>query len=190
MALLEVVKDGHPTLKKSAKRVRKMSGELRSLAEDLKETMIAANGIGLAANQVARPVRMIAVCHGPDDFRVYVNPRVTEFSDELEYSDEGCLSFPLTYGTVGRSVKICLRAQDLDMKKVKLEAEGFLARVFQHEIDHLNGITFTERCEEGTLRTVTLEELQAEREKAGSEEPAETGVPAAEPTAGDNPKPE
>jgi peptide deformylase len=182
MSVLEVVKDGHPVLKKSAKRIRKMSDELRALADDLKETMVAANGVGLAANQVARPVRMISVCHGPDDIRVYVNPRITEFSDEIEYSDEGCLSFPLTYGTVARSVKVCVNAHDTDMKKVKLDAEGLLARIFQHEIDHLNGITFTERCEEGTLKTFTIEELQAERDRVESDEPDDESEPG-EPSA-------
>ncbi len=160
MAVLEIVKEGHPVLKKSAKSIRKMTDDIRCLAEDMVETLISASGAGLAANQVARPIRMIAVMHAHDDIRIYVNPRITKWSDDEEFSDEGCLSFPLLYGAVARRCGVVVQAQDINMKKCKIDAQGFLARIFQHEIDHLNGITFTERAEEGSLRRYTIEELQ------------------------------
>ncbi len=170
MAKLEIVKDGHPALKKSAKRIKKVTDEIQTLANDMLDTLSTANGVGLAANQVAVPIRMIAVMHAPDDIRIHINPRITKYSDELEYSDEGCLSFPLLYGNVGRSVKITVCSQNLDLKNVKFEAEGFLARIFQHEIDHLNGITFTQRAEEGSLRQLIPEQLEATPDEPQSEE--------------------
>ena len=81
-----------------------------------------------------------------------------------------CLSFPMLYGNVGRSVEITVCGQDLDMNKVKLTAEGLLARIFQHEIDHLNGITFTQRAEENTLRIIKPEELREPETEPESEE--------------------
>ncbi len=170
MAKLEIVKDGHPVLRKSAKRIKKVTDEIRALADDMLDTLSTANGVGLAANQVATPVRMIAVMHAPDDIRIHINPRITKHSDELEYSDEGCLSFPLLYGNVGRSVKITVCSQDIDMKNVKIEADGFLARIFQHEIDHLNGITFTQRAEEGSLKKIVPEEIETAPEESSDSE--------------------
>jgi peptide deformylase len=187
MATLEIVKDGHPVLKKSAKRIKKMTDEMRTLADDMVETLKGANGVGLAANQVAQTHRMIIVMHAMDDLRVYVNPRITKFSDEEEYSDEGCLSFPMLYGNVGRAVEVTVCAQDLDMKKVKLKAEGFLARIFQHEIDHLNGITFTQRAEENSLRMLVPEEFtdeesapEAESESKSEDAPIDDEAAAGE----------
>ncbi|MFA6448856.1 MAG: peptide deformylase [bacterium] len=170
MAMLEVVKDGHPALKKSAKRIKKVSDEIRTLASDMVETMLGSNGVGLAANQVAQTCRMIAVMHAMDDVRVYLNPRISKFSDEEEFSDEGCLSFPMLYGNVPRSVEVTVCAQDIDMNKLKFTAEGFLARIFQHEIDHLNGITFTLRAEPDSLRILKPVEIDAE-EPASEEAP-------------------
>ncbi|HOO56237.1 MAG TPA: peptide deformylase [bacterium] len=164
MAIIEVVVDGHPVLKKAAKRIRVVTDEICDLAENMIETMIKYNGVGLAANQVGEAIRLITVMHGEDDIRPYINPKIVKRSEELEYSDEGCLSFPLMFGTVGRSCSVEVHAQDLEMKKVKIEAEGFLARIFQHEIDHLNGITFVERVEKDTLRKYTPQELEDEED--------------------------
>jgi peptide deformylase len=192
MATLEIVKDGHPALKKTAKRIRKMTDELRALASDMIETMQAACGVGLAANQVAKPVRMIAVMHSPEDVRIYVNPKISKPSVELEYIDEGCLSFPLLYGKVGRSLQVTVCARDIDMNNLKFDAEGFIARIFQHEIDHLNGITFTMRAEEGTLHIVEPEpdepdENEQPEEQPGDQEMAQAGGgdAAAEPDSAD-----
>lgn len=172
MAALEIVKDGHPALKKSAKRIKSMGEDTQKLAEGMIETLRESGGVGLAANQVGVPVRMIAVMHDMDDIRIYVNPRITKFSDEKEYTDEGCLSFPMLYGKVGRSLKVTVCAQDVNMKNIKLDAEGFLARIFQHETDHLNGIVFTQRAEEGTLRILEFSEDDEDEESEDSGENA------------------
>ncbi len=178
MAKLEIVCDGHPMLKKQAKSIRKMTDELRLLADDMVETMLCSNGVGLAGNQVNRPVRIITVMHAQDDIRVYINPRIVKFSKEVQYGDEGCLSFPLLYGTVCRADRVSVQAQTLDMKKVKVDAEGYLARVFQHEIDHLNGITFTERAEPDTFYRITRQEYEEDIEDGEAPEEASSGEKA------------
>ncbi len=175
MAKLEIVCDGHPTLKKQAKSIRKVTDEMRLLADDMVETMLCSNGVGLAGNQVNRTVRIITVMHAQDDVRVYVNPRILKFSKEVQYGDEGCLSFPLLYGTVCRAERVTVQAQTLDMKKIKLDAEGYLARIFQHEIDHLNGITFTERAEPDTFYTITRKEYEEDIEDGEAQEEASSG---------------
>ncbi len=155
MAILEIVTDDHPALKKSCKKVRKITEEIRQLAAGMLDTLDASgNGVGLAANQVARNVRVIAVWDGEEGTDIYINPKIVSRSGQIDYDTEGCLSFPTLFGTVGRDTMIELHAQDLDMKKIKLVVEGFRARIFQHEVDHLNGITFLERVEEGTLKEV------------------------------------
>jgi len=169
MAVMEVLTDGHPALKKSCRKVRKMTDELRELACNMGETMIEYNGIGLAANQVGSDYRIITVYDESEEnkFKIYVNPRIVKRSDELEFSDEGCLSFPMMLGNVGRCVEVEVVACDVNMKKLKLKLENLYARVFQHEIDHLNGITFVERAEEGTVRKIEpepIEELEEKRE--------------------------
>lgn len=164
MAVLEICKEGHPILKKSCKSVRFIDDDTRALIGDMVETMQAAPGVGLAANQVGVLKRIIVVWNEDEDntATAYINPRITWRSDEEELADEGCLSFPLQFGTVCRSYEINVAAQDLNMKKIKLHAEGFAARVFQHEIDHLNGITFVERIEKGTWRKVDPAEVVVE----------------------------
>lgn len=174
MAKLEICKDGHPSLKKSCKSVRTIDDETKQLIADMAETMIEARGVGLAANQVGVSRRIIVVYERDEEtgepvITPYINPRITWRSDDEELSDEGCLSFPLMFGTVARAFEVEVAAQDISMKKFKLRAEGFLARVFQHEIDHLNGITFVERVEKGTLRKVEPDELEVEEELEGEE---------------------
>ncbi len=186
MAKLEIVCDGHPTLKKQAKSIRKMTDEMRLLADDMVETMLCSNGVGLAGNQVNRPVRIITVMHAQDDVRVYINPRILKFSKEVQYGDEGCLSFPLLYGTVCRADRVTVQAQTLDMKKVKLDAEGYLARIFQHEIDHLNGITFTERAEPDTFYTITRKEYEEDIEDGEAPEDTSSGDKEASQPADDS----
>lgn len=178
MAILEICKDGHPSLKKSCKSVRSIDEETRQLIADMAETMVEAKGVGLAANQVGVSRRIIVVYErdaesGEVEITPYINPRITWRSDDEELSDEGCLSFPLMFGTVARAFEVEVSAQDMNMKKIRLRAEGFMARVFQHEIDHLNGITFVERVEKGTLRKVEPGELEEDEEALEGEEALE-----------------
>ena len=156
MALIEIKKDNDPILKKSAKSIRKVDDDLRRLASDMMETMIGAKGIGLAGNQVGCLRRIITVMMD-GEAQVFLNPRIVKKSEETVSHDEGCLSFPGIAASVCRHECVRVHAQDLEMKQVCVNAEEFLARVFQHEIDHLNGIVFLERAEPGTIREITPE---------------------------------
>lgn len=159
MAVLDIHTDGSPFLKKMAKRVHEIDEDLIQLIEDMKETMVERNGIGLAANQVGELKRVIIVMfeQGPTPF---INPKIIKWSKETESREEGCLSFPMIYGKVDRDINIVVEAQDLEMKTHKLTMQGLGARVFQHEIDHLNGITFDTRAEPGTLHEVTFDDAE------------------------------
>lgn len=176
MSVLEIKTFEDRSLTKSAKSIRKVTDELRQLAVDMAETMVAARGVGLAANQVGVLKRLIVVLID-DDIVPFVNPRIVKKSKEKESESEGCLSFPRLYGTVPRHYSVRVVAYDLDMNPLKIEAEGMTARIFQHEIDHLNGVTFNTRAEKGTLREVKPQETIEETAEGGTE-------PAAEPSAG------
>ena len=179
VAILDIHVDGSPVLKKVAKRVREMDGEVRQLVLDMTETMMAANGLGLAANQVgvARRVIIVLFQDGPHAF---INPKIVKWSKEYDSRDEGCLSFPNIYGEVERDLKVVVEAQDLDMKKHRFTVEGMGARAFQHEIDHLNGITFVTRAKPGTLHEVIPEELDEEDEDDFEEEEYDLDLPDAD----------
>jgi peptide deformylase len=146
VAILTIRKLGDPILKSKSAPVTAFDAELRALSEDMHETMAAAPGVGLAAPQVGKPIRMFVYNSGEDgESGCLVNPTITWFGDEKEEAEEGCLSIPGQYFPVERSVKIRIRAQDLDGVETEREAEGFLARIFQHETDHLDGILFVDR---------------------------------------------
>lgn len=132
-----------------AARVPKVDDSVRRLANDMRETMRSASGVGLAAPQVGRPLRLI-VCQESEEAEVLtlVNPRITRASGS-EVADEACLSLPGWFGPVERSLNIRVKAHDEQGRALSLAAEGFLARIIQHEIDHLDGIMFTEKIVEG-----------------------------------------
>jgi peptide deformylase len=137
---------GDPILKSKASVVRSFDLELRRFSDDMHETMDAAPGVGLAAPQAGRPIRLFTYNSGEDGERgTLVNPAVTWSSDETDLREEGCLSVPGQYFPVQRSTRVKVRAQDLDGNEFERDAEGFLARIFQHEIDHLDGILFIDR---------------------------------------------
>ncbi|MBI5732420.1 peptide deformylase [Candidatus Jorgensenbacteria bacterium] len=133
--------------------------ELRELVKRMRIAMKAANGVGLSANQIGIKKR-IFIAQVPDDqghlkFYTIVNPEIAKNSIEKDATEEGCLSVPLSYGIVERPAKITLNGFDLNGKKVKIKAGGLLARVFQHETDHLNGGLFIDKCKE-VLTTTEL----------------------------------
>ncbi len=132
-----------------AARVPKVDDSVRRLANDMQETMRSASGVGLAAPQVGRPLRMV-VCQETEESEVLtlVNPQITKASGS-EVADEACLSLPGWFGPVERHLKIRVKALDERGRALTLAAEGFLARIIQHEIDHLDGIMFTEKIVEG-----------------------------------------
>lgn len=175
MALLEILKDEEPILRKQAKAVKKFDGALSQLAEDMIETMKAAPGIGLAAPQVGVLRRLIVVCDVENENVVYavVNPKITRREGELT-SAEGCLSVPHLIGDVKRALKISLKGQDVHGKPFFHDAEGLLARAYQHELDHLNGILILDRAVPGSLRPAEEEEKKSS--ESGQAENLHTGM--------------
>ncbi|MCB0279469.1 MAG: peptide deformylase [Calditrichaeota bacterium] len=148
MAVLDVLKMGNPILNQIAEPVSKFDKQLKKLAKDMIDTMIIEDGIGLAAPQVGQSIRMIVIDLSLIDESLeptaYVNPEIVERDGDFVY-EEGCLSVPGIREEVNRSKHIRVNYQDLDGKSHSLEAEDLLAVVFQHEIDHLNGILFVQK---------------------------------------------
>lgn len=152
MAIRKIVTidEGNPILRQKAKRVREVTPAIRQLMDDMVETMRAAPGVGLAGPQVDVPLRVIVV-EVPKDVEdpeagtwlyALANPEIARMSDGIEEGEEGCLSIPGLYGYVERATNVTVKGLDRNGKKIRIKAEGFLARVLQHEIDHLDGILF------------------------------------------------
>jgi len=135
---------GSPVLRQRAAPVASVDAAVRELVDDLLDTMRAAKGVGLAANQVGIARRVAVVDVGEDDPPplVLVNPRIVTASDERETAEEGCLSIPDIYGEVERALSVTLEALDRDGRSYRTELSGFKARAVQHEIDHLDGVLF------------------------------------------------
>lgn len=148
MALLEIITVGHPTLASRSMPVKDINQEIVELARNMVETMHHAPGIGLAAPQVNVSLRLItvdlSVGENPDDLIIMVNPEIIETEGE-QISEEGCLSVPGIYEKVVRPSRILVRGYGLNGQEIKLEASDLLARVFCHEIDHLDGKLFVDR---------------------------------------------
>lgn len=144
MALLNLRIDGDPILRKISKEVTKFDDKLKALADDMLETMKEEEGVGLAAVQVGRLKRMITYVNIEDDsVHVLVNPEI--LSEEGSVTDtEGCLSVPGKTGQVERPETIKVKGQNLQGEVIEFEAKDYLARVLCHEIDHLNGILYTD----------------------------------------------
>ena len=160
MAIRELRYEGDPILKKRSREIDIIDDRIKELAEDMFDTMHKWDGLGLAAVQVGILKRIIVIDLYDDVSRFcLINPELVELSDEKVEVEEGCLSYPNQFGKVVRSVKVKVKALDLDGKKVTLEAEGLLAQALQHEIDHLDGETFKEKIVPGTFQVVTPEEV-------------------------------
>lgn len=138
---------GDPVLRGEAAEVDTIDEEIRRLARDMFDTMYEADGVGLAAPQVGITKRLIVVDPREEGVtpRALVNPRVLETSDETDRAEEGCLSIPGLKEVVERKAEVVVEAEDLDGETQRIEADGLLARVLLHEIDHLNGILFVDR---------------------------------------------
>jgi peptide deformylase len=158
MAKMQIVYDGNPVLRKKAQPVKVVDSLVGQLMDDMLETMHANNGIGLAAPQVGISKRIIVADIGEEDGPVkMINPRIVEREGHI-VALEGCLSIPNVYGDVERAEKVTVKGLDEKGRPVTFEAEGLMARVFQHEIDHLDGKLFTDIAT--NVRTVTPEELE------------------------------
>lgn len=146
---MEIVLYGDPVLRRKAKPIQKVTPSLRALAEQMLETMKAHDGIGLAAPQVGVSQRLVVV-HVEEEDLVLMNPRIVA-RDGRATDTEGCLSFPGLQGKVTRPARITVQALNRLGREIKLEAEGLLARVIQHEMDHLDGVVFIDKVKEKTL---------------------------------------
>jgi peptide deformylase len=155
---------GDPVLRERAVPVETFTDALRRLADDMVETMHAAPGVGLAANQVG--VRLACFVYDDRDGHAgfVANPEVSDHEDE-ETIDEGCLSVPGPYHPTSRALKVRVRGFDLEGDPLDIRAEGLLARIFQHETDHLNGKLYLDRLDDEGRRDVMrqLRELEVER---------------------------
>lgn len=214
MSLLDIIKGrgprrlkllvcGHPTLRRRAEPVSVVTPEVRELAERMTVTMLENEvvGVGLAAPQVGRSLRLIVLAtHEPDQPvpatasagelllgprmpLAVINPEVVWFSPETAVRDEGCLSVPEVSGPVERPARVVLRATTLDGELLQVECGGLLARCIQHEIDHLDGILFVDRLRDEDRAAVApqihaLERQVARRLALNAPQPAAGGTPA------------
>ena len=131
---------------------RENKKELKALSREMRLAMKRAGGVGLSANQIGKDVRMF-VAEVPEEdgrpkFYAILNPKIVKFSEKKTIEEEGCLSVPETYGAVPRAEKIVLEGETLEGRKIKIKAWGVLARILQHEVDHLDGKTFLDRTKE------------------------------------------
>ncbi|MCK8823620.1 peptide deformylase [Fuchsiella alkaliacetigena] len=145
MAVLQIREIGDPVLRTETRAVEEVNDKTRRLLKDMAETMYAADGVGLAAPQVGVSKRIIVVDIG-EGLLSLVNPEIIDTSGEV-CGEEGCLSIPERNKKVSRAEQIVVEALDEEGNQVKIEAEGLLARVLQHEIDHLDGILFIDKAE-------------------------------------------
>jgi len=143
---LKIIKYPDPLLKKVAKPVELFNQDLKDLTARMFELMRAAKGVGLAAPQVAQSIRLFIMnpTGKPEDDRVYVNPILTEAEGEEE-GEEGCLSIPDLHVQIFRSKSLRMQAKDLEGGPIDQTESGYLARIWQHETDHLNGVLITDR---------------------------------------------
>ena len=155
MALRTIRTEGDPVLNKTCRPVKEVTPRIRTLVEDMLETMYDANGVGLAAPQVGILKRIVVIDVGEGPI-ILINPEMLETSGE-QTGDEGCLSVPGMAGTVTRPMNVKVRAYDLDMNEQIYEGEELLARAFCHELDHLEGKLYTSLVE-GGLHEVTYED--------------------------------
>jgi peptide deformylase len=160
---------GDPVLRQKAEPIEDVNDEVRALAEDMIQTMHAARGVGLAAQQIGRTIA-ICIVEVPEELDVdddgerlnpqvampliLVNPKITFYSRETESGEEGCLSFPEIVGPIPRSLEVDVSCLDEHGAARELHLKGFAARVVQHEVDHLNGVLFIDRM--SAVKRITL----------------------------------
>jgi peptide deformylase len=182
---LSIVQYGDPVLRAKGNRIEEINDRIRELAKNMIETMHAANGVGLAAQQVGEPIQLTVLDVSQVEDRptqmklngknvepktlmplVLINPQI-ELGTETEIGTEGCLSFPEISGEIERAKSIKVRARNLDGEAIEIETSGFLACAIQHEVDHLNGILFIDRMSSAAKTSLSskLKRLQKETQR-------------------------
>ncbi len=150
MPILQIITNPNKILRTRSKAVpEKDIPGLKDFFKDMEATMIERDGIGLAANQVGITKRIISI-NTKDGPITIINPKFSRKSIKKEDAEEGCLSVPNVYGIVSRNIKLTVTGHDKDSNKVKIRAQGLMARVFQHEVDHIDGKLFIDRIKEIT----------------------------------------
>ena len=146
---MEIVREPNKILRNKLKEVKEITPEIKALISDMRKIMVESRGIGLAANQVGHDLQIFVIDkklaeeNGVPD--AYINPEITERSKDEGEIEEGCLSLPDYWQQIKRAKKVKLKALDENGKKIKIKARGLLARVFQHEYDHLQGVLIKDR---------------------------------------------
>lgn len=184
--VLEVVKYGHPVLRKKGAKIEKLTPEIRNLISDMLETMRAAHGVGLAAQQVGHALQLTVLDVSPVTDRpstlerdgkpaevnefmplVLINPEIKPYG-EMQSGPEGCLSFPEIFSDISRPSDVEVKAMNENGEIVEFKAGGLLSRAVQHEVDHLNGILFIDRMSRAAKEEVQVDilELQAKTKAA------------------------
>ncbi|MBV8694087.1 MAG: peptide deformylase [Ktedonobacteraceae bacterium] len=160
MAIRKIITTENPILRQKAKKVHRFEPSLQKLVNDMFETMQVANGVGLAAPQIAQSIRVFVAAYEGQEVAVF-NPEIVKAEGE-ERGTEGCLSIPGYVGeNIRRATKILVKGQDVRGKHIRIPAEGWFARILQHEIDHLDGILFLDRLDRPEdLHEVTEEEAE------------------------------
>ena len=173
MTVRPIVALGNPVLRNKARKVSRFDDAIRTLVQDMIETMRDAPGVGLAAPQIGVPLQIAVVEAEKDEIYVLVNPEIVKFEGE-HVLDEGCLSVPGYWGKVKRAEKVTVKARDALGTEIRISAaEGLLGQALQHEIDHLNGMVYVDRLD-------SLDDLQRTPRRPlrrSSDEPSESPEP-------------
>jgi peptide deformylase len=168
MAIRKILTLEKPVLRAKAKRVSRFDAHLQRLVDDMWETLREAPGVGLAAPQIGEPIRVL-VAEYEDQQVAFVNPEIVKRSEELVLGTEGCLSIPGYVGDdVPRSVAITVKGRDPKGKEIRVKAEGWYARILQHEIDHLDGILYIDLIPSENVRPVPPDEVDEVAQDASS----------------------
>ena len=155
MAILQIIKDSDPILRKTSRKVDKITPRISGLINDMIETLRKAEGAGLAAVQVGVLRRIVLVETEPDDLHVLINPEIVSVSDEMQETVEGCLSIPSKWGITQRPKTVTVKALNRYGEEFTLTGSDMLAKAICHEVDHLEGILFTDKV----THMLTEEEL-------------------------------
>ena len=162
MAIRKILTMEQPVLRAKAKKISRFDAHLEKLVADMWETMRLAPGVGLAAPQIGESIRVL-VAEYEDEAVALVNPEIIKRNDEEERATEGCLSIPGFVGdNVPRATQITVKARDPKGKEIRVKAEGWFARILQHEIDHLDGILFIDRIRPEDVREVKDDDVEDE----------------------------
>jgi len=143
--MIDVITIGNDILKEKAASVPEIDENIENLIKQMTEILEKKSGVGLAAPQIAEKKRIFITKIPGDILRVFINPEIIQTSQELQSYEEGCLSIPGVWANVIRPASISIQAWDISGKVFRIDTDGVLARVIQHEFDHLNGVLFTDR---------------------------------------------